>query len=67
MFADTEIDCVGWCNAIQEEMIAIIDPKQKHYFTLHDMGIHSSVKNGYQDMEANFDDVSYIFSIKISK
>ena len=58
MYADTEEECHSWSSAIEEEMIATIDPKQRHYFTLQDMGLLSPHKNGYQDTETNFDDVS---------
>ena len=57
---------MAWSVAIEEEMIAVIDPNQKHYFTLHDMGLHSSTKNGYQDNGGTFDDVSSIFSVSSS-
>ena len=59
MFTDTEQECQEWITAVETEMIASIDLNQKPFFTVSDIGSHTTVKNGYQDViVGNLDDVS---------
>ena len=66
MFADSEQECQEWINAVEREMTAMIDPGQKPYFSVSDTGIHTTVKNGFQDVVVgNFDDVSSLVGFDI--
>ena len=59
MYTETEQECHEWIVAVEAEMTAMIDQDQKPYLSVSDTGLHTTVKNGFQDViVGNFDDVS---------
>ena len=64
MYTESDEETEGWIQAIKDEMIAMVDPEQKHYFSLDQMrAVNRSDSTTCAIDTSAFDDVSEFHTV----